>query len=182
MSDKRDRGNRRRQRPAAFEDNEPKFHPYTPPPAAPAPISHALQVEATVKHFNTEKGFGFVALSDGSPDAFLHVSKLDGHAGEIIPGMRLRVRVGNAPRGPEVTEVLAIEPGPQVPGTVKWFEGVKGFGFIQPDDGGKEIFIHASAIKRSGLDAHLIKGQRVEVQIAQGAKGPEARTVKLLDV
>jgi CspA family cold shock protein len=182
VSDKRDHGNRRRQRPAAFEDNEPEFYPYTPPPAVSPPISRAPEVEATVKRFNTEKGFGFVALSDGSADAFLHVSKLNDNAQDIFPGMRLRVRVGSTPRGPEVAEVLSIEPGSQVPGTVKWFEGVKGFGFIQPDDGGQEVFIHASAIKRSGLDAHLTKGQRVEVQIAQGAKGPEARTVKLLDV
>jgi len=51
-------------------------------------------------------------------------------------------------------------------GTVKWFNGQKGFGFIQPDDGGNDVFVHISAVQRSGLKG-LDEGQRVNYEIAE---------------
>ena len=50
-------------------------------------------------------------------------------------------------------------------GTVKWFNGQKGFGFIQPDDGGKDVFVHISAVERAGLNG-LNEGQKVSFEIA----------------
>ncbi|MFT8674244.1 MAG: cold-shock protein [Acetobacter sp.] len=61
-------------------------------------------------------------------------------------------------------------------GTVKWYNAVKGFGFITPEGGGKDIFIHASALERSGLSS-LNEGQGVNVKVVQGQKGPEAAEV-----
>ena len=55
-------------------------------------------------------------------------------------------------------------------GTVKWFNSVKGFGFIQPDDGSKDVFVHISAVERSGL-SHLGEGQRVEYDLERGQQG-----------
>jgi CspA family cold shock protein len=49
-------------------------------------------------------------------------------------------------------------------GTVKWFNATKGFGFIQPDDGGKDAFVHISAVERAGMD-RLIEGQKVEFEL-----------------
>ncbi len=49
-------------------------------------------------------------------------------------------------------------------GTVKWFNGQKGFGFIQPDDGGKDAFVHISAVERAGL-AHLVEGQKIQFDL-----------------
>jgi CspA family cold shock protein len=49
-------------------------------------------------------------------------------------------------------------------GTVKWFNATKGFGFIQPDDGGKDAFVHISAVERAGID-RLIEGQKVEFEL-----------------
>ncbi len=65
-------------------------------------------------------------------------------------------------------------------GTVKWFNQSKGFGFIQPDGGGKDVFVHATALARAGLSG-LVEGQRVRMQIGQGKKGLEAHTIELLD-
>ena len=58
-------------------------------------------------------------------------------------------------------------------GTVKWFNGEKGFGFIAPDDGSKDVFVHYSEIGGSG-DRSLEENQRVEFEVEQGQKGPQA--------
>lgn len=61
-------------------------------------------------------------------------------------------------------------------GTVKWFNESKGFGFISPEDGSKDIFVHFSAIAESGFKT-LAEGQRVSYEVVSGAKGPSASNV-----
>ena len=161
-------------------------------------------MQAVVKWFKSEKGFGFVELSDGSGDAFLHASVL-GRLGvtQVQPGETLEVRIAQGQRGPQVTEVLNVdsstatparprtggggfrqserpplEPTSQENGTVKWYNATKGFGFIVRDGGGKDVFVHASALQRAGLTS-LAEGQRVVVDIAEGFKGPEAAAIRL---
>ena len=176
---------------AAPRFSRPRFEEPSGPP-----------VQAVVKWFKTEKGFGFVELSDGSGDAFLHASVL-GRLGvtAVQPGETLEVRVAQGQRGPQVTEVLNVdsstaapprprtggfrpaersplEPTSQETGTVKWYNTTKGFGFIVRDNGGKDVFVHASALQRAGLTS-LNEGQRVVVDIAEGFKGPEATGIRL---
>lgn len=61
-------------------------------------------------------------------------------------------------------------------GTVKWFNESKGYGFISPDDGSKDVFVHFSAIQGSGFKT-LAEGQKVSFEVEQGPKGPQARNV-----
>jgi CspA family cold shock protein len=61
-------------------------------------------------------------------------------------------------------------------GTVKWFNPAKGFGFINPDDGGEDLFVHHSEVKTKGY-ATLDEGQKVEFEVGQGKKGPCATNV-----
>ena len=64
-------------------------------------------------------------------------------------------------------------------GTVKWFNNTKGFGFIEPDNGGGDVFVHHSAIKAEGFRS-LEEGQRVELTVIQGDKGRKAQDVTIL--
>ena len=126
-------------------------------------------IQAVVKWYNPDKGFGFVQLADGSGDAFLHVSVVErsGHD-SVPPGATLEVRAGRGPKRPQVTEILSVDsstaqqepprrarPADQAAveesGTVKWYNAMKGFGFIASDRGGKGIFVHASALNRAGI-------------------------------
>lgn len=72
------------------------------------------------------------------------------------------------PAGPRRTTVAK--------GTVKWFNADKGFGFIAPDDGGEDLFVHHSEVKTGGY-ASLNEGQKVDFQVGQGRKGPCATNV-----
>ena len=58
-------------------------------------------------------------------------------------------------------------------GTVKWFNETKGYGFIEPEDGSKDVFVHVSAVERSDLD-YLVEGQKVAFEVQQEARGPKA--------
>ena len=63
-------------------------------------------------------------------------------------------------------------------GIVKWFNATKGFGFIAPDDGGKDVFVHVTAVQRAGLQA-LSEGQRVTFDVVDDRKGKKAENLVL---
>jgi CspA family cold shock protein len=161
-----------------------------------------LPIRGVVKWFSPEKGFGFIELSDGSGDAFLHGKVLaQNRFGIVQPGDTLEVRVGPGHKGSHVTEVLSVDSSTAVPatprrsrfqsatsegrssdtaveatGTVKWFNAQKGFGFITRDDGG-DVFVHVSALERSGITT-LSEGQPVVVDVVEGRKGPGASRIR----
>jgi cold shock protein len=173
--------------------SQPRFEAPSGPP-----------VRGIVRWFNPEKGFGFVELSDGSGDAFLHGSVLaQSDINAVKPGETLEVRVGPGHKGAHVTEVLSVDSSTAVPatprranfqatsngsssgtaveetGTVKWFNAQRGYGFITRDSGDDDVFVHISALERSGITG-LAEGQPVIVDVVEGRKGLEAARVRLI--
>jgi CspA family cold shock protein len=185
-------------------------------------------VRATVKWFNTAKGFGFVTPVDGSPEAFLHLSALK-QAGldSVGEGAGMLVEIGTSPKGRQVVRVIEVDPGAAQParpsyggggggggydrprgprpfggggggggggfqqqpvdmsqavdmdGVVKWFSSLKGYGFIQPADGSKDVFLHITVVRNAGLQS-LNPGQQVRMKVLTARKGPEAVQVELI--
>src|ERR1700704_3155431 len=200
----------REPKPRGYDDDYPpqdrvaERRPSNPRPSAP---QASEPVEAIVKWFDAEKGFGFVAIVGGA-EAFMHIRQLEAAGHSSVPeGARVKVRIGQGQKGPEVTEVIEVDqstaqvtstpagrsaprsssqrqPGvgatTECVGSVKMYNADRGFGFVGPDGGGKDVFVHATTLERGGLSG-LTEGQRVRMQIGQGQKGLEARSIKLLD-
>ncbi len=95
-----------------------------------------------------------------------------GFAGPAGGGYGSIERPRAAPRAP-VDASMAVE----MRGTVKWFNAEKGFGFVMPDGGGKDVFVHISALNRGGMSG-LEPNQTVKMQVADGRRGPEAVSVE----
>jgi cold shock protein len=184
------------------QGSEPTYFDRRPLRRASSPAETSPAHDAEVVWFNVEKGFGFLKLSDGS-DAFMHLSKLQAAGYDSLPeGALLKVRTEPGQRGPQVVEVISVEVGDRTAkpraatrpapvseaspdtrehegtGVVKRYDQNKGFGFIALEGGGKDVFVHATALARNGLAA-LDAGQNVAVTYAQGHKGLEVRTIRL---
>jgi CspA family cold shock protein len=205
----RDRGSRRREfdddsfgaREARYEPPRQSLRRTPHEDAAPS----GPPVDATVKWFNDEKGFGFVELGDGSGDAFLHIGVLQNAGHDVVaPATKLRVQVGQGQKGRQVTAVLEVDASgvdagqpssrrtqvsskrervdsstaSAVEGTVKWFSADKGFGFAVAEDGDKDVFIHVSVVEKAGIGV-LAERQRVAMQVVKTQMGREAISLTL---
>jgi CspA family cold shock protein len=143
--------------------------------------------KGTVKFFNPQKGFGFIVRDDGGEDVFVHISAVE-QAGltDLADGQPLEFTLVD--RGGRISatnlridgEPMAVERAERAPqrqltgekatGTVKFFNSMKGFGFIQRDDGQPDAFVHISAVERAGIPT-LNEGDRLEFEIEVDRRG-----------
>ncbi len=147
-------------------------------------------VTAVVKWFNATKGFGFVQPTDGSPDAFLHVSVVERAGHQTLPqGATIVCDLCAGQKGLQVAAVHRVESLPEAPaldaggesteveGTVKFYNADKGFGFVVPDGGSKDVFVSARVLERGSIQ-NLEPDQRVRMITRMGQKGPMADSVE----
>ncbi|GLZ52417.1 cold-shock protein CspA [Actinomycetospora sp. NBRC 106378] len=132
--------------------------------------------QGTVRWFDVERGFGFLAPDDGSPDVFVHASAVLGDGTVLREGQAVEFELGENDRGPQalrvrVTADAAADAAVGQLGTVTWYEPAKGYGFAKPDGGGADVFVHSSAIVTGGVVA---EGQRVAFVMVEGERGPQA--------
>lgn len=160
------------------------------------PEEDIFLVKMHLKWFNGAKGFGFVVPEDESFDAFLHITTLQQIGMHSIgEGAVLMCKVFKGEKGHQIKEVVEVfDKGkmstiPEVDketgtitmgGLVKWYKPEKGFGFIIPDDGMKDVFIHKTLLDTLDL-GELTAGQRVKVTLKIVDKGREAVDVKIIE-
>ena len=144
------------------------------------------QGKGTVKFFNSGKGFGFIQRDEGGEDVFVHISAVERAGLEgLAEGQQLEFTLVD--RGGKISasdlvvvgDVIAVEKreapqrqltGERATGTVKFFNSMKGFGFITRDDGQPDAFVHISAVERSGMQG-LNEGDRMEFDIEVDRRG-----------
>src|ERR1700710_1400170 len=134
--------------------------------------------QGPVRWFDAERGFGFLAPEDGSPDVFVHASEIvgDGGAKVLGEGQAVVFEVGENDRGPQalrvrVTADAATGSAVGLLGTINWYEPGKGYGFASPAGGGADISVQRSASVAGGVGAG---GRGVASLIGEGGRGRRA--------
>ena len=158
-----------------------------------------LEIVGAIKWFDAAKGFGFIVPDDGKPDVLLHVTCLrrDGFQ-TAYEGARVVVEALNRPGGLQAFRILSMDestarhpaqlPPPRTHVTVeptsklerlevKWFNRIRGFGFLSAGEGAPDIFVHMETLRRFGI-TELRPGQFVLVRFGPGSKGMMAAEIQ----
>lgn len=160
-----------------------------------------MPVRGHVKWFDTTKGYGFVVTEDGAGDILLHsnVLRVFGFT-SVAEGVEILLEVQSTDRGRQAIEVVDIVPtstpehvpeaqitptegaetGPLEPARVKWFDRVKGFGFVNIYGKPEDVFLHMETLRQYGY-GEVVAGDVLAVRVTAGPRGPMVYEVRSWD-
>ncbi len=162
---------------------------------------HFDEVKGAIKWFDSIKGYGFIAPEDDKGDILVHFSILKDVGRRMLPeGTSVKCLSADRPKGRQAVKILDydlttavgidveseqmeitaidMDESEFVEATVKWFNRVRGYGFVNRNDGGQDVFIHMELLRKYGID-HLIPGQTVAVAVDDGDRGLVVKAIKL---
>lgn len=162
---------------------------------------HFDEVNGTIKWFDSVKGYGFISPEDDKGDILVHFSILKDIGRRMLPeGTTVKCLSADRPKGRQAVKILEfdlttaigtdtelsqspivaidVDDSDFVEATVKWFNRVRGYGFVNRGDGGQDVFIHMELLRKYGVD-HLIPGQTVAVAVDDGERGLVVKAIRI---
>jgi len=166
-------------------------------------VGEAVSIEGVVKWFDPVKGYGFIVPNDGGVDVLVHHSTLRRGGYDILyPQARIKCTIIQLQQGFQADKIIAVDNSEAIIPTgnprptailsditdvsdfkqaeVKWFNCVRGFGFVNVEPNGQDIFVHMEVLRKAGIEA-LVPGQFVLVRFGTGPKGLMATDVRRID-